>query len=145
MTSMVRLTMSRNNVTDISAVQNMPNLEQLWIFINNVSDLSPLTPLVNLLWLDAGDNHISDLTPLQNKTLLDGILIDRNNVSDVTPILGLTQLDELWLRQQENPPGLDCAQQQALAAALPTTNVLIDGFWDDPNDKPDQGNINCFP
>jgi len=145
MTRMWRVTMARNNVTDITPVQNMPNLEQLWIWDNNISDLSPLTSLTKIRHIDAGINQISDLTPLQNKPLLEGLLLDQNRISDVTPILSLTQLNQLWLRSQENPPGLNCVQQQAIVAGLPSTTVLVDGFWDDPNDNPDLGNIDCFP
>lgn len=107
--------------------------------------LSPLLLLTNLEGLDLNANMVSNLSPLADKTSLLTLLLGGNSVSDVTPILGLTQLDVLWLGNQEWPPGLSCAQQQAIVAALLSTEIQVDGFWDDPDDDPDEGNIDCFP
>jgi len=104
-----------------------------------------LAGLVKLESLYLWGNQISNLAALQNKTVLSRLLLHENRISDITPLLGLTQLQELRLFNQANPPGLDCSQQQAIVAALATTDVGVDGFWNDPDDDPDEGNIDCFP
>ena len=124
----------------------MSNLDFLWLHDNNVSDISALANLNKLRVLDMPGNIMFDLTPLQFRISLDFLSLTRNRVSNITPLLGLTGLSELHLWEQENPPGLNCSQQQAIVAALsPPTFVGVDGFWNDPDDEPDQGNINCFP
>jgi len=141
-----RLTLNGNDISNISHVQNMSNLDLLWLHDNNITDISAVTNLDNMTILDMPGNLVSDLTPLQNMVSLDFLSLTRNRVSDITPLLGLTGLSALHLWEQENPPGLNCAQQQAIVATLsPPTFVGVDGFWNDPDDEPDQGNINCFP
>jgi internalin A len=132
-----------NQITDISPLQNMPDLDFIWIWQNDIVDISPLAPLQKIKVLDAGGNEIANVSALQNKPVLEWLWLPDNNVSDASPLHGLTQLDELNLREQNDH--LNCEQQQNLVAALPATNVQVDGFWNDPNDDPDEGNIDCFP
>jgi Leucine-rich repeat (LRR) protein len=143
LTNLVRLALHMNQITDISPLQNMPDLDFIWIWQNDIVDISPLAPLQKIKVLDAGGNEIANVSALQNKPVLEWLWLPDNNVSDASPLHGLTQLDELNLREQNDH--LNCEQQQNLVAALPATNVQVDGFWNDPNDDPDEGNIDCFP
>jgi Leucine-rich repeat (LRR) protein len=165
LTNLRRLTLERNNISDISPLQNLLNLDFLWLWRNNIVDISALASLTKLTVLDAGANQIADLNALRNLTMLDHLWLPVNNISDVsalsglsalsrvrlsenfiadaTPLHPLTQLEYLDLNNQNNL--LNCVQQQAIVASLPSTEVIVSGIWDDPDDDPDQGNINCFP
>ncbi len=144
LTQLTRLSLNSNqNITNISVMQNMLSLQTLSVIGNKIQDLSPLAALTNIIVLSAAVNQIANVTALQNKPAMVYLGLDHNKVSNATPLHGLTQLLNLTIRYQVN--NLDCEQQQTLKAALPGTNVLVDGFWNDPHDDPDEGNINCFP
>ncbi|MYK95440.1 hypothetical protein F4009_15815, partial [Candidatus Poribacteria bacterium] len=53
-----------NNVSDVSILQDLTNLERLNLRDNNITDISPLARLTNLKWLDLTGNPIRDWTPL---------------------------------------------------------------------------------
>ena len=53
-----------NNVSDVSILQDLTNLERLNLRNNNITDISPLAELTNLKWLDLSGNPIRDWTPL---------------------------------------------------------------------------------
>jgi len=144
LTKMVWLVLEHNQINDISFLANLTNLGSLYINNNNIQNLLPMQNLYNLDFLNADNNEISDTSVLWDKVALTHLYLAGNRITDVTPLLGLSGLIGLNLSSQAWPPGLNCAQQQAIKAALPTTEVSVDGFWDDPNDDPDLGNIGCF-
>jgi len=51
------------NISDISPLKNLVNLESLFISFSNMSDVSPLKNLVNLEYLYLSGNSISDVSP----------------------------------------------------------------------------------
>ena len=91
------LNLRDNNISDISPLANLTNLEVLLLEGNKISDISPLSGLTNLKTLDLGDNAISDLSPLANLTNLKTLRLRNNVISDITPMVGLTNLAYLWL------------------------------------------------
>jgi internalin A len=50
---------------------------------NQISDVSPLSGLVNLDELDLDDNLISDISPLYGLTNLTTLYIDENNIKKI--------------------------------------------------------------
>ena len=117
------LSLSFNNISDLSPLAGLTNLTYLYLNDNNISDLSPLAGLTNLevvLWLD--NNSITDLTPLAGLTNLEVLYLTFNNITDVTPLAGLTNLTELSLRGNN----ISDAQKSMLQyGALTNTNI----FW----------------
>lgn len=67
-----------------------------------ISDLSPLSSLNNLNALYLGWNQISDLTPLIGLTNLQTLYLADNQISDLTPLTGLTKLVSLHLHNYKN-------------------------------------------
>lgn len=63
---------------------------------NAVTDISPLQTLTQLeqLWLSS--TSISDVTPLQTLTQLEVLWLDGTSVSDVSPLLGLNLTGTSW-------------------------------------------------
>ena len=87
---------SRGDVSDLSLLASMPNLEEVWLCRQQITDLSPLEglPLTTLVLCD---NYIEDLSPLSSLTGLTTLWLGGNTPSDLTPLAGLTMLRNLNL------------------------------------------------
>jgi len=90
-----KLDLQGNNISDISPLAGLANLQGLDLNDNNISDISPLAGLTNLEWLVFTDNNISDISPLAGLTSLKSLDLVHNNISDISPLARLTNLD--WL------------------------------------------------
>lgn len=119
-----KLNLSKTQVKDLSAVQNLTKLKELNLAgskvdtllylrkltnleILDVSDLqiyslADLAGLVNMLELSCGGNRLKDLEPLRNMAVLEELDISLNYaIKDVTPITGILTLEKLKLRKVE--------------------------------------------
>ena len=143
LTNLQHLGVGDNQINDISFLANLTNMTSLQLMVNQIENITPLELLDNLVFLDLNANLISNVSVLADNTLLDALYLGANRISDVSSLHDLDQLKTLILIMQENPPGLDCTQQQSIVDALPTTDVQVDDFWNDPDDDPDLGNIPC--
>ena len=111
---------------DIVAVQNLTGLVYLSLTDNQISDLSPLANLTNLTELRLGDNKISDLTPLANLTNLTKLYLGNNQISDLTPLAKLTNLAELYLGRNQISDLSPLANLINLTALFIDTNKISD-------------------
>ena len=93
------LDLGHNNLlTDISFVENMPDLEVVILAMSGVSDLRPLMSCPKLEYLEIQTSAIGDLRPLAGMTNLRHLNIAYNfAVTDITPLYGLTELERLWI------------------------------------------------
>jgi Leucine-rich repeat (LRR) protein len=94
------LSLSYNQISDISPLAGLVNLNYLYMSDNQISDLSPLTGLVNLIVLRLSDNLINDVGPLSALDNLSELNLITNQISDLSPLSGLTNL--VWLRLSGN-------------------------------------------
>ena len=85
------------NLTDISELAKLTNLQKLDLRDNKISDISALSELSNLTWLCLWNNKVSDVRPLMSLTQLTYLDLDGNQVSDVSSLSMLTGLKKLWL------------------------------------------------
>jgi len=90
MSFMTTLDISDTGASDISFLEDYPNLEVLDLYTSKDSQLLRL----NKQW---DPNTISDLSPLENMSKLRCLNVSRNSVNDLTPLAGLTSLTELYL------------------------------------------------
>ena len=67
----------------------------------NISDISPLARLSQLEWLDLHQNNISSVSPLVNLTQLKWLNIAHNNIADLSPLDGLRE--NITLTFYDNP------------------------------------------
>ncbi len=81
----------RDNSGSLEGIQHLVNLEFLY-FNNQVSDLSPLQNLVNLQHLSFSQNQASDISPLRNLVNLQVLVFWNNQVSDIQPLVHNTGL-----------------------------------------------------
>ena len=93
-----KLTISRNQISDITPLQSLTHLTHLYLYNHQISDITPLKSLTHLKTLDVRDNHISDITPLQSLTNLTSLNLSNNQISDISFLQSMTNLTELDLR-----------------------------------------------
>ena len=84
-------------ITDISFVRGMPDLEVFIIALNDISDISPLADCPKLEFLETTYSNVSDLSPLSGLTELRHINLGDCPVRDLSPLLGLPNLERVWL------------------------------------------------
>ena len=87
-----------DDLSDLSFVSTMPELEVLIIAMTDISDLSPLANCPNMEYLEIQETNISDLSPLAGLTNLAHLNIcNQENITDASPLYGLSKLDRLWI------------------------------------------------
>lgn len=84
-----------NNITDISPLEDLPELTQVEINDNQVSDISALATLDAPISFQLSGNNISDISPLKDLTSLDTLLLARNSIADIAILSDLENLKSL--------------------------------------------------
>ncbi|MBT0175839.1 leucine-rich repeat domain-containing protein [Listeria seeligeri] len=95
--SISSLTVNNKNISNITGMENLIGLKQLYLSGNRFNDLSPLAGLTNLDTLNLSNNStINTLSPLAGLTNLEALNLSRcSAVSDLRPLSGLTKLTNL--------------------------------------------------
>lgn len=106
MTSVTEIILSYNELTDLSPLSGLTQLQKLTYHNNKVKDLSYAKNLKKLKVLGAENNGISDLSPLSGMTELTEIWLKNNNFSDVTPLKNCTKVQYLSIAKN---PVSDCS------------------------------------
>ena len=100
--------MSNNQLTDISVVAQLSELEVLGLGDNHISDINPLAALLRLRDLDTRNNPITDISVLAGlpltRLVLGVALID--DISVLSLMSELTDLEILGYYQQINKSSL---------------------------------------
>ena len=91
--------MSREKITDISALAEFKNLKELRIRDNEIEDISPLKGLTKLKCLDLGNNRIRNIEALKDMKELRCLNLNANEISDISPLKDLKELEFLCLRE----------------------------------------------
>lgn len=86
------------DLTDLSALSGLTQLQYLHLNDTAVSDVTALSGLKQLQHLDLSDTAVSDVSALSGLTQLQGLYLYNTAVSDVSALSGLTQLQWLILR-----------------------------------------------
>ena len=125
--NLMALDIGHNDLTDLSFLYDLPKLKVLIVGINrNLTDITPIGSLKDLEYLELFSNNVSDISPLANCTHLVDLNITYNSISDLTPLMGLTSLRRLFVFSCNNRwgkgqvPGSTIAQ---LRNALPACTV----------------------
>ena len=97
-TNLKELSISDNDIVDVSPLKGLTNLEVLELDVNGIVDVSLLEGLTKLQWLSLYGNGIVDVSPLKGLTNLETLFLGANRIVDVSPLKGLTNLEVLSLR-----------------------------------------------
>lgn len=95
------------------------SLSSLTLSGNNLSNISPLSVLGGLTFLDLSDNSVSDLMPLTALHELKTLYLDNNPIRDFSPLYSMRQLEMLSIRGI----AITSEQLQALSDALPNCAI----------------------
>ncbi len=98
LTNLEYLSLTSNNISDLSPLSRLTNLTGLHLGGNNsISDISSLSGLTNLISLNLWDNSISNISALSRLTNLTLLGLSNNSISDLSPLSRLTNLEYLSL------------------------------------------------
>jgi hypothetical protein len=122
LTNLEWLGLDFNQISDITPLSGLTNLEVLGLGGNQISDITPLSGLTNLGWLYLFSNQISDIVSLVGLTNLRLLDLNNNQISDLTPLSGLTNLSMLFLWSNQ----ITLEQVNALQKALPDCRIEHD-------------------
>lgn len=103
----------------LTDVIKLYSLSSLTLSGDNLSNISPLSTLGGLVYLDLSDNMITDLYPLANLHELKTLYLDNNPVTDFSSLYSLTQLEMLSIRGI----GITAEQLKGLSSALPNCAI----------------------
>ena len=95
------------------------SLTSLTLSGDNLTNVSPLASLGGLVFLDLSDNSVSDLSPIANLRELKTMYLDNNPITDFSPLYSLSQLEMLSIRGI----GVTKEQLRALSEALPSCKI----------------------
>lgn len=107
------------NVSDISFVKYMPNLEYLILAHTGIQYIEPIRTCKKLKFLEVDWTGIRDLTPLQDCTALEDLNVGNTGV-DLEPLKKMTWLKNLWAIFRS-------ASIYPVSQALPNTKVVSSG------------------
>ncbi|CAL6000016.1 LPXTG_cell wall anchor domain-containing protein [Hexamita inflata] len=83
---LTHLNISVNDLTSISAIENMTTLTHLNLCMNNLKSIESVKGLVNLVDLDVQNTHISDISPIKELKGLQKLQLMYNHIFDFSPI-----------------------------------------------------------
>ncbi len=115
----VTVNLAGQEVSDLSPLASLTNLDRLYLIDTRVSDLSPLASLTNLGYLGLSGTDVSDLSPLASLSNLRRLFLNGTVVSDLSPLASLTNLRRLFL----NGTKVTKEEIAKLQAALPNCRV----------------------
>ena len=105
-----------DQLTDLSFVRYMPDLEVAVLSMGGFSDLSPLADCPKLEYLELFTGAVSDLRPLSGlKNLRHLNVAWCFALTDITPLYELTELERLWLGAYDPVPREQIEEMQRRA------------------------------
>jgi GTPase SAR1 family protein len=115
------LNLSDNQIQDIYFLQNLTQLQSLYLSSNQIQDISFLQNLNQLQSLDLSQNQIQDIAFLQNLNQLKSLGLSENQIQDISFLQNLNQLKSLDLRNN---------QIQDIAPIVPLIKKELKISWD---------------
>ncbi len=117
-------------MTDISFINNMPDLEVLIIAMTAIKDISPLANCPNLNYLEYPTSAAADLSPLSGLTKLRDLNICYNfALRDIRPIMNL-ELDRLYIGCLSPVPPAQIEEYKRLHP-----NCIVNTTTEDPTEE----------
>lgn len=91
------LSLSRNELTDISFVDSLKSLKTIDLSHNNIEDISALNGLINLESINLSYNNIINVSTLRRHQNILDLDLSHNNISDLSPVSTLYDLESLFV------------------------------------------------
>lgn len=106
-------------IEDISGIENLSNLKELYLTGTNISDISKLKGLTNLQLLCLTGTNISDISALKELTNLKTLDLAFTKINDISDLKGLTNLQKLELTAVK----ISDIDKKVLENALPNCKI----------------------
>ena len=119
LTELNTLSINNNQIIDISVLQSLTKLRYLDLSDNQISDVSTLSFLKGLTILRLSDNKISDVSHLQSLTELEYLGLNHNVISDIASLHSLTNLYTLLIGYNQ----VSDTQIDDIKKALPNSEI----------------------
>lgn len=97
--SIKTLSLSNKGLNDLSGIEYLKNIEELYLDNNNLEKIDHLSSLSKLRILHLQRNFISDISPLANLTNLEELSLNGNRVLTLQPLSGLVNLRRLYFTE----------------------------------------------
>lgn len=104
---------------DISGIENLSNLKELYLTGNKISDISKLKGLTNLQLLCLTGTNVSDISALKELTNLKTLDLAFTKINDISDLKGFTNLQKLNLTAVK----ISDTDKKALENALPNCKI----------------------
>ncbi len=88
---------SGRSISDLSGIENIPNLWKVFLSGNKIKDVTPLGKCVKLRELEISHNEIEDATPLENLVNLEKLIIQGNQITNIEFIRNMTVIERLYV------------------------------------------------
>ncbi len=95
------LFLDESNVSNLETLSKLENLQYIKISISKITDISPLNNLRSLKTLVLDGNKIESLPSLQELKNLKRLSLDGNQITDIKPLAALSNLNHLDLQSNE--------------------------------------------
>ncbi len=95
------LNLRNNYITDLSVLQYLPQLEQLYFDNNVVYEIDYIGGMHGLKVLSCENNEISDISSLENLTQLEEVFLGDNSITDITPLKNCRNLHKIGINEQQ--------------------------------------------
>ncbi len=95
------LSLSRNKISDISLLAQMPNLHKLALTENRIQDVSVLGSLPKLRFIFLGNNLVEDISALQSQKRLKKLVLNDNRLGSLPDLSHFTLM--AYLDISNNP------------------------------------------
>lgn len=93
------LSLKINEISDLSVLKKLKNLEKISLWGNRIRDISPIQELIRLRLLALGSNKIEDISTLAGLENLETLSVFRNQIIDISPLGRLKNLTHLDLNR----------------------------------------------
>ena len=101
LTSLERLLLAGNQISDIQPLAGLSNLRILVLFDNQISNIQPVAGLTNLEGLYLQNNQISNIQPIVRLVHLQRLHLNDNQISNLQPLAGFTTFMDLSLQNNQ--------------------------------------------
>ncbi|MBD5139827.1 MAG: hypothetical protein HDT25_00180 [Ruminococcus sp.] len=110
-----------SGIKDYSTLKNIPTLETLDVRSSGISDYTQFSGLTNIAELDLGEGGADDLSPLIGLINLKKLYLDHSTLGDLSPLSALTELEVLDLEESN----VSEEYVEELRQALPNCEIFF--------------------
>jgi internalin A len=103
MTELTTLSLRENKISDISALTGMTKMTELILYSNQISDISALAAMAELTDLRLNNNQISNISALTllGMPKMTKLHLSDNQISNISALSGMTKLSVLYLHNNQ--------------------------------------------